>query len=225
IAVTELAMRLERPRGADLHAYVDPDPILHHRLRAGYTASRHGVEFHINALGLKDREYPAAKPPGVFRVLMLGDSYTEGFGLRVEDTMPKQAEAMLAGRSCRAPLEILTAGVPSYSPILEYLYLEERGLALAPDLVVLNFDMTDVHDDLVRTATAVLGPDGLPRAVPPDRRAEAAVMLPPVLTARPLRFLAPVERLVNRLEVYQRFRGTWLGPGPPRAVPRRPPGP
>jgi acetyltransferase AlgX (SGNH hydrolase-like protein) len=211
IGVAELVMRLQPPRGADLHAYVDADPILHHRLRAGYIAHRRGVEFRINAIGLKDREYPAAKPAGVFRVLMLGDSYTEGFGLRVEHTMPKQAEDMLASRSCRRPVEVMNAGVSSYSPILEYLYLKERGLALDPDLVVLNFDMTDVHDDLVRTKIGIFGPDSMPLAVPDDRRAEAVVMLPPVLTARPLRFLGPVEHSVNRLEVYQSFRTTWLG--------------
>ena len=179
LAVAELVARLW-PRQPVPFAYVDAHPVLHHRLRPSYTANRRGVEFRINALGLKDREYPPGKPPGVYRVLMLGDSFTEGFGLPVAQTMPKQVEALLDGTRCSRPIEVVNAGVSSYSPILEYLFLVHVGLGLDPDLVVLSFDMTDVHDDWVRSQVATFGPDGLPLAVSPDRRAEAAYLLPPV---------------------------------------------
>ena len=58
LVIAEVVMR-RWPRPPDPFAYVDADPILHHRLRPSYTANRRGVEFRINALGLKDREYPA----------------------------------------------------------------------------------------------------------------------------------------------------------------------
>src|SRR5262245_65012325 len=83
------------PHSPDSFAYVEADPVLHHRLRPGYTANRRGVEFRINAMGLKDREYPPGKRAGVFRILMLGDSFTEGFGLPIAQTMPKQLEVLL----------------------------------------------------------------------------------------------------------------------------------
>jgi hypothetical protein len=143
LVVAELVAR-RWPRPPDPFAYIDADPVLHHRLRPSYTANRRGVEFRINALGLKDREYPPGKPPGVFRILMLGDSYTEGFGLPVEQAMPKQVERLLAGGRCSRPIEVVNGGVSSYSPILEYLFLLHVGLALDPDLIVLSFDMTDV---------------------------------------------------------------------------------
>ena len=142
LMVAELVARWW-PRSPAPFAYVDADPVLHHRLRPSYTAKRRGVEFRINALGLKDREYPPGKPPGVFRVLILGDSFTEGFGLPVEQTMPKQVEALLDGGRCSRSVEVVNAGVSSYSPILEYLFLVHVGLGLGPDLVVLSFDMTD----------------------------------------------------------------------------------
>ena len=182
--------------------------MLHHRLRPSYTATRRGVEFRINALGLKDREYPPGKPPGVFRVLMLGDSFTEGFGLPVAQTMPKQLEALLDGGRCSRPVEVVNAGVSSYSPILEYLFLLHVGLGFGPDLVVLSFDMTDVHDDWVRSQVATFGPDGLPLAVSPDRRAEAVYLLPPVPKPAWLRWLDPVERLLNPLQLWQSIRDT-----------------
>ena len=183
-----------------------PTPVLHHRLRPGHRANRGGVEFSINAIGLKDREYPPGKPPGTYRILMLGDSFTEGFGLPAAQTMPKQLEGLLDGGRCSRPIEVVNAGVSSYSPILEYLLLVHVGLGLDPDLLVLDFDMTDVHDDWVRSQVATFGPDGLPLAVPPDRRAEAAHLMLPVPFPPWLEWLSPVERALNSLELWQLFR-------------------
>ena len=107
-------------------------------------------------------------------------------------------------------VDVVNAGHASYSPILEYLLLRDPGLRLQPDLVVLNFDMTDVHDDFVRTRIARLDARGLPTAVAPDRRIETWLIMPPVFP-RPLRGL---EDRIARLAVYQAFRkskpGIWL---------------
>ena len=205
LVIAEVVMR-RWPRPPDPFAYVDADPILHHRLRPSYTANRRGVEFRINALGLKDREYPPEKPAGVFRVLVLGDSYTEGFGLPIPQTMPKQLEAMLARDRCLQPVEIVNGGVSSYSPIIEYLFLKQIGPALDPSLLVLAFDMTDVHDDWVRTQIATLTPNGLPVSISPERRAEAAYLLPPVPKPTWLRFTEPGERVLNRMALWQSVR-------------------
>src|SRR5688500_16080504 len=40
----------------------------------------------INALGYRDRPRTEAKPPGVFRVVLLGDSMTEGVQVNFEET-------------------------------------------------------------------------------------------------------------------------------------------
>lgn len=217
-----------RPNTTAIHA---PDPVLHHRPRPNITARVRGVEFRTSSLGLHDREYPAQKPPGVFRILLLGDSFTEGGGLALEATVAKQAEAMLNARGCRSPrsassrpIEVVNGGVASYSPILEYLFLGVLGPTLEPDLVVLNFDMTDVHDDFIRTAVAQLGPDGLPVAVPPDRRLEAALFLPPIAKPSFLKFLDPIERGLSRLLIYQELRRSGVGRrlfGPIRLTPER----
>src|SRR5712692_4118087 len=179
-----------RPEQTSTHM---SDPVLHHRLRPNIRAQIRGVEFRTNSLGLHDREYPARKPPGVFRILLLGDSMTEGGGLALEATVAKQAEVLLNARGCRSPVEVVNGGVASYSPILQYLYLEALAPTFEPDLVVLNFDMTDVHDDFIRTAIARLGPDGLLVAVPANRRLESAMFLLPLPKPSFLRFLEPIE--------------------------------
>ncbi len=203
LVLAEVALRLmpERP-----HRYMTSDPILHHRLLPNVSTRVRGVELTTNSLGLRDREIEPGKPAGVFRILMLGDSFTEGGGLTLEQTVPKQVEAMLDAARCRPGVEVINGGVSSYSPILEYLFLEHVGLALDPNLVVLNFDMTDVHDDVVRTGLARLDAKGLPLAVPSDRRKETALLLPPLPKPAFLRFLDPVEALLNRSRLYQSAR-------------------
>jgi hypothetical protein len=181
------------------------DPVLHHRARPNLSTLVSGIEFRTNSLGLRDREYASPKPPRIARVLMLGDSFTEGAGLRLEHTVAKRVERGLNAQGCGS-YEVVNAGVASYSPILEYLLLGRLLPVLQPDLVVLNFDMTDVHDDLIRTATAVLDARGLPVAVPPDPIRESALLLPP-----PPRWLGPLRPAVSRLVLYQLFRKSAVG--------------
>jgi len=193
------------------HRYLTSDPVVHHRARAGVSAVVAGTPFATNSLGLRDREYRRPKPPATFRILMLGDSFTEGGGLVLEDTVAKRVERALEAWGCGV-YEVVNAGTASYSPILEYLRLQEVAPILEPDLVVLNFDMTDVHDDVIRTATAELDPRGLPRAVRSDPVRETAMLLPP-----PPRWLGTPGRALHRLALYQTFRrsraGQWaLGP-------------
>lgn len=207
LALTEMVVRglVRQATRSASHRYMTADPVLHHRARAGVSAIVSGTPFSTNSLGLRDREYASPKPAGTFRILMLGDSYTEGGGLVVEQTVAKRVEAALDGRGC-GPFEVVNAGTASFSPILEYLRLRQLGPVLQPDLVLLNFDMTDVHDDVVRTATAVLDSRGLPVAVPGDPIREIAMFLPP-----PPRWLGPLGPPLNRLALYQAFRKSRTG--------------
>jgi hypothetical protein len=188
------------------HRYLMSDPVLHHRARPNLSVTVSGKPFVTNSLGLRDREYASPKPPSTVRLLMLGDSFTEGAGLLLEETVAKGVERALSARRCGA-YEVVNAGVSSYSPILEYLLLQRLAPLLTPDVVVLNFDMTDVHDDLVRTETAIVNDRGLPVAVPPDPIRETALVLPP------LRSLGPLGRPLNRLVLYQTFRKSEAGQG------------
>lgn len=54
----------------------------------------YAVEYRYNSLGFRDREL-GPKPPGVLRVLVLGDSFTEGQGVREEDAYPRVLERLL----------------------------------------------------------------------------------------------------------------------------------
>jgi hypothetical protein len=195
---------------SDRHHFVS-DPILHHRRLPHVTRRVRGVELQTNSLGLNDREYPAEKAPDTFRILMLGDSVVEGGGLQLEDTVSARLEALLNTMGCGRRFEVLNAGVAGYSPILEYLFVKRVGLGLHPDLIIVNFDMSDVHEDLLGTSVAQFDASGLPTAVPVNRLVETAVLLPPVRWPRSLRFLDSLERRLTRSATYQVVRRSPVG--------------
>jgi lysophospholipase L1-like esterase len=130
-----------------------PDPVLPHRPRPGSVIegrSRSGeFDFHYahNALGYRDREHSFEKPPGTFRILGLGDSFTYGAGAAADATFLARLERALNERPGGHPrVEVVNAGIPSFFPEAERLLLEHEGLRFAPDLVVVGFVPNDVID-------------------------------------------------------------------------------
>ncbi len=76
--------------------FYESDPARIQRLSAGYDGWFAGVPVRINNLGFRDRrDYDLAKPPGTFRILVLGDSVTFGHGSHFETTYPYLLEQRL----------------------------------------------------------------------------------------------------------------------------------
>jgi hypothetical protein len=104
------------------------------------------IRWRTNSLGLRGAEIEVPKPVGTYRILCLGDESTlapetdqaETFCARLKEFLPA---------SSSVNLEVINAGCPQSGPLLSYLALRHKLLALAPDLVVYNFDMSDVADD------------------------------------------------------------------------------
>jgi len=104
-----------------------------------------GVPVSINSLGLRDREYAEAKPAGKIRVLMLGDSLTFGWGVRIEDTPSKMVERQLNEGLSEPRFEVINAGVGNYNTVQEVTYFLKKGSRLKPDVVVLNYFINDAE--------------------------------------------------------------------------------
>ncbi len=104
-----------------------------------------GVPVSINSHGLRDREYSETKPPGVYRIMMLGDSTTFGWGVKEEDTAAKFLERKLNANLPAGydKVEVLNTGVGNYDTVQEVTYYETRGRAFHPDLVILVFFIND----------------------------------------------------------------------------------
>jgi lysophospholipase L1-like esterase len=104
-----------------------------------------GVPVSINSAGMRDGEYSFEKPPGVYRIMMLGDSTTFGWGVRQEDTAAKFLERKLNGQLPPGynKVEVLNTGVGNYDTVQEVTYYETIGYKYHPDLVVLVFFIND----------------------------------------------------------------------------------
>ncbi len=88
----------------------------------------------VNQLGFRDRDF-AVPRNGDARVLAIGDSFTFGWGLNIEDTWVKQLEGRL--RRSGHPVEIANLGRGGTYPKL-YADVAERAIPmLKPDLVLI----------------------------------------------------------------------------------------
>jgi hypothetical protein len=113
-----------------------------HRLVPGQRSYTHSFPVATNSHGLREREFPTLPERGVVRILCLGDSLTFGDGVAVEDTYPKQLEALLRKKG-NAKYEVINAGVPSYDTWQEVVYFQEWGVQLRPRIVVMGFYAND----------------------------------------------------------------------------------
>jgi lysophospholipase L1-like esterase len=102
-----------------------------------------GVDVKINSKGLRDHEIPYERTALAPRIMMLGDSFTEGWGVPFDQTFSKRVEALFAARG-RA-VEAINTGVGNYNTIMEVEYFLEEGYKYRPDIVVLNFIPNDAE--------------------------------------------------------------------------------
>jgi lysophospholipase L1-like esterase len=104
-----------------------------------------GVPVAINNLGLRGSDTTIAKPPGVFRIIGVGDSITFGYGVRVEDTFLRVLERDLnASAPAGVRYEVINAGDPATG--LEYYthFIEQDAPALQPDLILVCMALNDI---------------------------------------------------------------------------------
>src|SRR5438067_11252919 len=113
-----------------------------------------GMHVQVNEHGLRGSGVATRPPPGVHRVLALGDSVTFGEGLEAEEACPALLARELAARA-GARYEVLNAGVEGYNAETELAFLGERGLALGPATAVVAFNLNDYD------YAPVLGPLGI----------------------------------------------------------------
>ena len=94
-----------------------------------------------NGHGHRGRDHGSVKATGKSRILILGDSFTEGVHVKEDELFSSRLEAM------NPDLEAMNAGVGGYGTVQEYLYLVREGLAFDPDLVLLMFYENDLSDN------------------------------------------------------------------------------
>lgn len=127
------------------------DPDLFWANRPNFAGMSQGAFVTINAQGLRGTPIPP-RQPGEFRILCLGESTTFGAMVDNEATYAARLEADLLARFPAHTWRVINAGVSAYSSFQSLLYLERRGLALQPDLILLYHELNDYLPSAVRSA-------------------------------------------------------------------------
>lgn len=88
----------------------------------------------INSNGLRDKEITKIPESKKQRILMLGDSFTFGMGVKQSETMPAYLQKFFGNKYT----EVINAGVIGQSIDDAYMYLREEGYKLEPQVVIFN---------------------------------------------------------------------------------------
>lgn len=152
LIVIEIALRVggfERP---DLYTY---DQWRGWALRAGAAGwqRNEGDAFvRINRYGFRGPAVTPARPPNVFRIAVLGDSFTEAQQVDYKQTFCAVMQRQLSHCSAMhgRKVQVLDFGVDGYGTAQEYMTLKHEVWKFSPNMVILAvFTGNDIRNDSV----------------------------------------------------------------------------
>ncbi|MBX3049922.1 MAG: SGNH/GDSL hydrolase family protein [Caldilineaceae bacterium] len=107
------------------------------------------VQVTLNSRGIRGPEtLTYARTDGVYRVLLLGDSFMEALQVNDDETLGEVLRSHLQAQLGR-PVEVINSGVSGFGTDQELLWLREEGVKYAPDLVLLA---VYPHNDFMNNA-------------------------------------------------------------------------
>jgi lysophospholipase L1-like esterase len=133
-----------------------------------------------NSLGFSDVEWRREKSKSEKRILICGDSFTEGVGAPFDSCYPSLLRNLLAAEDSNYCL--MNSGIAGDDPCVNYVNYRDRLVAYHPDLIIQTLSSNDVNTDI-----AVKG--GLERF-----QKDGKVQLPPAPWWEPIYALSYVAR-------------------------------
>lgn len=99
-----------------------------------------GYLLRANAAGFRsEQEFTPARPPGTYRVLLFGDSFTAGDGVSNRDRYGDLLQAGIPG------LQVFNFGLPGSGTDQQYLAWREMGREMEHDLLVLAVQVENIR--------------------------------------------------------------------------------
>jgi len=164
-----------------------------------YVPGDYDVRVTTNSVGMRGpREYAPEPAPGVRRVLLLGDSFTFGFGVEDGEVVSAVLEDRLNAVPGAPRSEVLNLGVSGFGQAEELVTFAARGRAYRPDVVVVLYFDNDIGNNAV-SQLYVADPDG---TVARTRNA----YLPGVKVQERLYAIPPVRWLFEHSEAWNLIR-------------------
>jgi lysophospholipase L1-like esterase len=119
---------INKPRISGVHVFAD---------------SSNFVEF--NSRGFHDTEHLIDRKNNTYRILVLGDSFTEALQVKRSEMFSYLLEKNL--NEMKLPVEVISLGISSYGTDQELMMYRCVGRLYKPDLVLLNFSANDSGDN------------------------------------------------------------------------------
>jgi len=147
----EIYTRIFAPQNVDSRMNIYAvDSTIGYTYKPNATTYEKGREYNalyqINSLGLRDREY-RTKQKGIFRVLLLGDSFSVSHGLSIEASLSRQLERTLQESADRDSLsvifEVVNTAAGGYSPYNYWKAYLRWAPILHPDAVIVGLSPDD----------------------------------------------------------------------------------
>lgn|SRR5262249_18021740 len=145
-AAGEVILRLLGYHGAPFfyisNIYPVEDPVLDWRYVPNSQVKVGTVVYAYNSVGFRGEEHAIEKSPGITRVVVVGDSVTEGAGVEWKSVFASRLQSQVD-----ASFEVINIAAAGLNTPQEVHLLEQQGLRYNPDLVILNFVLNDCDVD------------------------------------------------------------------------------
>jgi phosphoribosylanthranilate isomerase len=146
LCVGEGAVRIIYPQELGNWTYTR-DGLTLHLPNMTQWSHRFGHIIKTNSVGMRDYDHSLGKSPGVYRILVLGDSFMEANQVKFEDAFVSLLERQLGGVTGHS-IEVVNASVSGWGTDDELMYLMREGLRYRPDLVLVGMTLhNDVQDN------------------------------------------------------------------------------
>lgn len=112
-----------------------------------HTSADGSWEFIVNRQGFRARhDFAYERNDGILRIMVLGDSHTQGFEARQDYIYPTIIENYLNNHGIAA--EVMNTGISGFGTAEEFVFIELEAIKYHPDVIVLGFFANDFADSV-----------------------------------------------------------------------------
>ncbi len=118
--------------------------------------SEYANRFFQNSMGLYSPEIPLENSQGEYRILLVGDSFTQSVHTRLEQKHTTLLETKLRERYGDG-ITVINGGNGATGTSQQLLFLQRKLLQYEPDLILLNFHPADIPDNVFQSVHEIQG--------------------------------------------------------------------
>ena len=151
----EIVIRIFFPQNMN---YTEFDSILMYKhipdFEVKYFRQEYSNYIKFNSKGLRDYEYSYEKPKDVYRILVLGSSFTQAIQVPLDKTYENVLEKKLNSK-LKGKYEVINGAVGGYGTAQELFFLRTEGLKYNPDIILLDFSMRDITENAISPLVSI----------------------------------------------------------------------